>query len=79
MKVCILKLNIIIGYCWTEWYAAGRQEAPGAESQRGIQERHSGECPGAGQMTAGWWEAGCSLRDSKVNEAKLLSGLSAGI
>lgn len=44
---------VIIGYCWTERHAAGRQEASGAKSQCGIEERNSGKCPGAGQMTAG--------------------------
>ena len=63
---------IISGYCWAERHAAGRQETPGAESQCGIQERHSGECPNAGQMTAGWWEAGCSFRPAKMDRDTLL-------
>lgn len=45
-------VGVIIGYCWFERHAAGRQEASGAESQRGIKECNSGECPGAGPMAA---------------------------
>lgn len=47
-KELFLNLAVVVGYSWIEWYAAGRQEAPGAESQCGIQECHPGEYPNAG-------------------------------
>lgn len=45
--------GVVPGHRRAERNAAGRQEAAGAESQRGIQERHPGECPGGGAAAAG--------------------------
>lgn len=45
LEIVFLKLYCFAGYSWAERHAAGRQEAPGAKSKCGIQERHPGECP----------------------------------
>lgn len=40
--------SALAGHRGLEWDAAGRQEAVGAKSQRGSQERHFGESQGVG-------------------------------